>query len=76
MPSDRLPKRVLCGHMDGTASGLRGRARKQWVDYVREDLQSAGVFTQLVEEIPGQGSLEGCHRGSAAKHLIFGLESV
>ena len=43
MPNDRLPKRVLFGHMDGTASGLRGRARKQWMDYVREDLRSAGL---------------------------------
>ena len=37
MPDERLPKRVLFGHMDG--SGVRGRTRsqKQWVDYVRDD---------------------------------------
>ena len=43
MPNERLPKIVLFGHMDGIASGLRGRARKQWVDYVREDLQFADL---------------------------------
>ena len=41
MPDERLPKRVLFGHMDG--SGLRGKSQKQWVDYVREDLQIAGL---------------------------------
>ena len=41
MPNDRLPKRVLFGHMDG--SGVRGRSQKQWVDFVREDLHSAGL---------------------------------
>ena len=35
MPNDRLPKRVLFGHMDGTAAGIRGRAQKPWADYVR-----------------------------------------
>ena len=41
MPDERLqlPKRVLFGHMDG--SRVRGRSQKQWVDYVREDLQFA-----------------------------------
>ena len=36
------------------------------------------ALTQLVEESPGQGSskLEGCHRKSAAMHLIYRLESV
>ena len=38
---ERLPKRVLFGHMDG--SGVRGKSQKQWVDYVREDLQFAGL---------------------------------
>ena len=76
MPDDRLPKRVLFGHMDGNAAGFRGRAQKQWADYVREDLQFAGLSLTLVEEIPGQGSLEGCHRMLAATHLIYGLESV
>ena len=30
-------------HMDD--SGLRGNSHKQWVDYVREDLQTAGLHT-------------------------------
>ena len=29
MPGERLPKRVLFRHMDG--SGVRGRSQKQWV---------------------------------------------
>ncbi len=37
MPDESLPKKVLFGHMDG--SGVRGKSQKQWVDYVREDLQ-------------------------------------
>ena len=37
MPDERLPKRMLFGHMDG--SGVRGRSLKQWIDYVREGLQ-------------------------------------
>ena len=41
IPDERLPKRVLLGHMDG--SGLIGRTQKQWVYYVREDLQVAGL---------------------------------
>ena len=41
MPDERLPKKVLFGHMDG--SGVRGRSQKQWVDYVREDLHLAGL---------------------------------
>ena len=41
MPDERLPKRVLFGHTDG--SGVRGKSQKQWVDYVREDLQFAGL---------------------------------
>ena len=41
MPDESLPKRVLFAHMDG--SGLRGSSHKQWVDYVREDLQTAGL---------------------------------
>ncbi len=39
MSDDRLPKRVLFGHMDG--SGLRGNGQKHWVDYVKEDLHFA-----------------------------------
>ena len=39
MADERLPKRVLFGHMVG--SGVRGRSQKQWVDYVRKDLQIA-----------------------------------
>ena len=41
MPDERLPKRVLFGHMDG--SGVRGKSQKQWVDYVSEDMQFAGL---------------------------------
>ena len=40
MPNDRLPKRLLFGHMNGTAVKLRGRARKKWVDCIG-DLQFA-----------------------------------
>ena len=31
---------------------------------------------KLVDEIPGQGSLEGCHRMFAVAHLIYRLESM
>ena len=41
MPDERLPKRVLSGHVNG--SGLRGKSQKQWVDYIREDLHIAGL---------------------------------
>ena len=41
MPDERLRKRVLFGHMDG--STVRGRSQKQGVEYVREDLQFAGL---------------------------------
>ena len=52
------------------ALGVRGRNQKQWVDYVREDLQFAGLsFTWWRKP---QGRLEGCHRLSAA----CGLEGV
>ena len=34
------------------------------------------AFNYMVEETPTQGRLEGCHRMSAATHLICGLESV
>ena len=37
---------------------------------------SCRAFTKSVEEMPGQGSLEGCHRMFTATHLIYGLESV
>ena len=30
----------------------------------------------MVEKIPRQGRLEGCHGMSAARHLIYGSESV
>ena len=43
MPDDRLPKRVLFVFMDGIAARSRGRAQKHWADYVREDLQAAGL---------------------------------
>ena len=41
MYDERLPKRVLFGHMNG--SGVRGKSQKRWVGYVREDLQFAGL---------------------------------
>ena len=41
MPNERLPKKVLFGHMNG--SGVRGRSQRQWVDFVREDLHLAGL---------------------------------
>ena len=45
MPDERLPKRVLLDiwmALECTpASHVRGRSQKQWVDYVREDLQFA-----------------------------------
>ena len=56
------------------------------MDYVREDLHFAELsitchqyceyMPLVVEEIPRQGRLEGCHRMSAATHLICELESV
>ena len=42
--------------------------------YVLVDLSF--LCNHTVEEIPRQDSLEGCHRMSAATHLISGLESV
>ena len=36
----------------------------------------AFIHLDMVEEIPRQGRLEGCHRTSAAPHLIYGLEGV
>ena len=41
MPGERLPKRALSGHMDG--SGVGGKSQKQLMDSVREDLQFAGL---------------------------------
>ena len=46
MPDEWLPKRALFGHMHINGSGVRGKRQKQWVhhvDYVREDLQLAGL---------------------------------
>ena len=71
MPDERLPQRVLFGHMD--ASGVRGRSQEQGVDYVKEDLQFAGLVL-TGGGIPRQGRLEGCHEMCAAKHPICGLE--
>ena len=34
------------------------------------------AFIHMVEELPRQGRLEGCHGMSAAMHLIRGLEGV
>ena len=41
MPDERLPKRVFLARMD--VSGLRGSGQKQWVHYVKADLQIAGL---------------------------------
>ena len=38
-------------------------------------LRRLSIFA-MVEEIPRQGRLEGCHRISAATHLICGSEGV
>ena len=62
MSNDRLPKRVLFGHMDGTTVGLRGRAQKQRVEYVKRGPAICRALTQVVEMIPGQSSMEGCHK--------------
>ena len=39
-------------------------------------LADCRTFIHMVEEIPRQGKMEGCHRMSAATHLIYGSESV
>ena len=53
MPDERLPNRVLFGHMDGC--GVRGRSQKQWVDNVSEDLQFAELsFVGGGNPKPGQ----------------------
>ena len=39
-------------------------------------LADCRTFIHMVEKIPRQGRLEGCHRMSAATHLIYGSESV
>ena len=69
MPDERLPKRVL-GHIDG--SGVRGRSWKQFVNYVREDLQFAGLSFTWWRQSQDRA---GCHR-SSAMHLICGLEGM
>ena len=59
-------------------------ARSDWVAEARCAVTSNSIFfpafcrafNYMVEEIPRQGRLEGCHRMSAATHLICGLESV
>ena len=43
MPDERLPKRVLFGHMDG--SGVRGRSQKRRVDYVRKTCSLQGFHS-------------------------------
>ena len=34
------------------------------------------AFTYMVEDIPREGRLEGCHEMSAATHLICELEAM
>ena len=64
-----LTETVACASTDKQRS-------KQWVDSVREDLQIAGLSYGWWRKIPRQGRLEGCHRMSVAKQLIYGLESL
>ena len=73
MPNERLPKRVLFGHMGG--SGVRGKSQKEWVDYVREDLQFAGLsFTwwRKSQDTAGRRAAIECF----LQHVICGSESV
>ena len=75
MPDERLPKRIaLFGHIDG--SGMRGRSQKQWVDYVKEDLQLVGFSFTWWRKSQDKAGLEGCHGMCATTHLISGLERV
>ena len=73
MPDDRLPRRVLFGHMDGIAVGSRGKAQQQWVDYARDDLQFAGLslnwWRSSQDRAAWRAAIECC-----ATH--YGLESV
>ena len=41
MDNQKLPKRIMNGHLDG--GKRRGRPRKRWEDDVEEDLTSKGV---------------------------------
>ena len=51
-----------------TCAGLRRSCRCHHV---------TSMYIDMVEEMPRQGRLlEGCHRKSAATHLICGLEGV
>ena len=56
MPDERLPKRVLFGHMDG--SGMRGKGQKIWVSSVREGLQLApSTGMTLISQVASRPSL-------------------
>ena len=47
---------------------LSGRCQKQRSIDFWEDLQFAGAFVHMVQEMPRHGRLEGCHRMAAATH--------
>ena len=58
-----------------------------WLWSVRQESEAMGglcqgtpavcrAFMHMVEGISRQGRLEGCHRTSSARHLIYGLESM
>ena len=49
---------------------------KEWLHKMQQKAAVCRAFNYIVEEVPRQGRLEGCHRMSAATHLICGLESV
>ena len=44
--------------------------------YAREDLQPAGLSLTWWRKSQDRARLEGCHRMSAATHMICGLEGL
>ena len=57
-----------------TKLGLHFNLAWQFYDFLNTECPCPVNY--MVEEIPRQGRLEGCHRMSAATHLICGLKSV
>ena len=55
---------------------IKGRTIKLWSENVKGGPAMPFIPFSLVQESSGQGRVEGCHRTSAATHLIYGLESV
>ena len=74
MPHERFPKRALFGRING--SRVRGRCQKQRADCAQKKPAVCRAFIHMVEEIPRQARLEGCHRLSAATHLFCELEGM